>query len=48
MSAEAFKYVMSRKEYTQISIESAKDAQEILEVCFGKDTQLRKNLLLDE
>lgn len=48
MSAEAFKYVMNRGDYTRISIEDIKDAQHIMETCFGKDSQLRKNLLMDD
>lgn len=46
MSEEAFKYVLSKPFYTRISITDAKAAKEILEVCFGKDSQARKDLLL--
>ena len=48
MSQEAWKYVMDRRSYTQIQIDSEKDAKETLDVCFGKDTSKRKDLLLDE
>ena len=48
MSARAWKYVMDRESYTRIDIENKKDAKETLEICFGKDTGKRKNLLLDQ
>ncbi len=48
MSPEAWKYVMSRDEYTVIKIDDAKEAKQTLEVCFGKDTNLRKDLLIDK
>jgi topoisomerase IA-like protein len=48
MSPDAWKYVLSREEYTKITIDDADAAKEMLNVCFGKDTQLRKDLLLDE
>ena len=48
MSQEAWKYVMQRESYTQIKINNKQDAQEMLDVCFGKDTSKRKDLLLDE
>ena len=48
MSPEAWKYVMEREHYTRIVVVSKKEAREILEVCFGKDTGKRKNLLLEE
>ncbi len=48
MSPEAWKYVMSRDEYTIIKIDDIKEAKQTLEVCFGKDTNLRKDLLLDQ
>ena len=47
MSPEAFKHVMSRESYTVIEVEDAKEAKKTLDICFGKDTSLRKNLLLD-
>lgn len=46
MSEEAFKYVLSKNDYTKITSDSVKDAKDILEVCFGKDSQSRKDLLL--
>ena len=48
MSPEAFKYVLSRDEYTKITIEEEADAKHMLHTCFGKDTQLRKDLLIDD
>lgn len=48
MSPEAFKYVLNREDYTKITIDVIDDAKHMLHTCFGKDTQLRKNLLLDE
>jgi DNA gyrase subunit B len=47
MSPEAFKYVLSRRDYTKITIDHLKESKDMLEVCFGKDTQLRKDLLID-
>lgn len=48
MSPEAWKYVMNRDEYTVIKIDDIKEAKQTLEVCFGKDTNLRKDLLIDK
>jgi DNA gyrase subunit B len=48
MSPDAFKYVLNREEYTKIVIEDEKDAKYMLHTCFGKDTQLRKDLLIDD
>ena len=48
MSPEAWKYVLSRDEFTKITTSDMKSSKEMLEVCFGKDTNLRKDLLLDE
>ncbi|MBT3983156.1 MAG: hypothetical protein HOE90_17515 [Bacteriovoracaceae bacterium] len=48
MSPEAWKYVLSRDGYTQIAVEDKSATKHMLNVCFGKETQLRKNLLLDE
>ena len=48
MSTDAWKYVMSKQEYTRIEITNKKDARKTLEICFGKDTEKRKDLLLDE
>lgn len=47
MSPEAFKYVLSRDSFTKITIEEESDARHMLHTCFGKDTQLRKDLLID-
>ena len=47
MSPEAFKHVMSRESYTVIEVKDAKEARHTLNICFGKDTALRKSLLLD-
>ncbi|MFZ8933809.1 MAG: hypothetical protein ACO2ZP_07925, partial [Bacteriovoracaceae bacterium] len=47
MSPEAFKHVMNREMYTIIDVEDAKEAKHTLNICFGKDTSLRKSLLLD-
>jgi DNA gyrase/topoisomerase IV subunit B len=48
MSPEAFRYVLSREDYTRITVDNMDDAKYMLHTCFGKDTQLRKDLLLDE
>jgi hypothetical protein len=48
MSPEAFKYVLSRDTYTKITTDNIDHAKHMLHTCFGKDTQLRKDLLLDE
>jgi len=48
MSPEAFKYVLSRDTYTKITTENLDEAKHMLHTCFGKDTQLRKDLLIDE
>jgi DNA gyrase/topoisomerase IV subunit B len=47
MSPEAFKYTLARDEYTKITIDDINSAKRMLDVCFGKDTNLRKELLLD-
>lgn len=47
MSSEAFKYVLGREEYTKITIDNLDESKHMLHTCFGKDTQLRKDLLLD-
>lgn len=47
MSPEAWKYVLSKEEYTKITAEDASKAKEMLNICFGKDTNLRKELLMD-
>ncbi|MDD0852287.1 toprim domain-containing protein [Halobacteriovorax sp. GB3] len=48
MSPEAWKHVMNRENYTKISIDQMSRAKEMLNVCFGKDTSLRKELLIDQ
>lgn len=47
MSPEAFKYTLARDEYTKITVDDINAAKRMLDVCFGKDTNLRKELLLD-
>lgn len=47
MSPEAFKYTLSRDEFTKISVDDMDSAKQTLDICFGKDTNLRKELLLD-
>ena len=47
MSQEAFKHVLNRKEFTKISVKDMKAAKSMLETCFGKESQLRKDLLID-
>ena len=47
MSQEAFKHVLSRKEFTKISVKDMKASKSMLETCFGKESQLRKDLLID-
>ncbi len=48
MSPDAFKYVLNRKTYTVISTEDMQSSKSMLNVCFGKDTSLRKELLVDK
>jgi DNA gyrase subunit B len=47
MSQEAFKHVLSRKEYTRITVKDMAASKSMLETCFGKESQLRKDLLID-
>lgn len=47
MSQEAFKHVLSRKDFTKISVKDMKASKDMLETCFGKESQLRKDLLID-
>lgn len=47
MSPEAWKHVLSRDSFTVISADDVSKAKEMLNVCFGKDTFLRKELLMD-
>lgn len=48
MSPEAWKYIMNRGEYTKITVDNMKNSKKMLEVCFGKETGPRKDLLMDE
>ncbi len=48
MSPEAWKYVLARRDYTKISVKNFKASQKMLDVCFGKDSTPRKELLMDE
>jgi len=48
MSPEAWKYLLTRPEYTKINVKDEELAKSMLEVCFGKDANLRKDLLIDE
>lgn len=47
MSPEAFKHTLNREEFTIIQVEDMTSAKNTLDICFGKDTNLRKELLLD-
>lgn len=47
MSPEAFKHTLNREEFTIIQVDDMKSAKNTLDICFGKDTNLRKELLLD-
>ncbi|RPJ72030.1 MAG: hypothetical protein EHM20_14165, partial [Alphaproteobacteria bacterium] len=47
MSPEAFKHTLSRDEFCKITVDDMKSAKHTLDICFGKDTNLRKELLLD-
>ncbi len=47
MSPEAFKHTLSREEFCKITVDDMNSAKHTLDICFGKDTNLRKELLLD-
>lgn len=47
MSQEAFKHVLNRRDFTKISVKDLKAAKAMLETCFGRESQLRKDLLID-
>lgn len=47
MSPEAFNFVMKRENYTVLEVNDAHEAKKTLDMCFGKDTGPRKELLLD-
>ncbi|MBK26887.1 MAG: hypothetical protein CME70_22990 [Halobacteriovorax sp.] len=48
MSPEAWKYVLQREEFTKITADNVNEAKAMLDVCFGKDSAPRKELLMDE
>src|SRR5690606_30507795 len=48
MSPEAWKYVLQRDNFTRIEVVDKKRAKEMLTVCFGRDANLRKDLLIDD
>lgn len=48
MSPDAFKHVLSRDEFTKINVVDMNEAKKMLNICFGKDSAPRKELLLDE
>jgi DNA gyrase/topoisomerase IV subunit B len=47
MSPEAFKHTLSRDEFCKITVDDLSSAKQTLDICFWKDTNLRKELLLD-
>ena len=47
MSPQAWKYIMNRDTYTKIEAPDSHEAKEMLNICFGKDSSLRKELLID-
>ncbi len=47
MSHESWRYILSRGEYTKITIDDRSASKDMLDVCFGKDSAPRKELLLD-
>lgn len=48
MSNESWRHVMEKDFYTKITIKDVSKAKETLNICFGRDTSLRKDLLLDK
>ncbi len=48
MSPEAWKYVLQRENFTRIEVVDKKRAKEMLTICFGRDANLRKDLLIDD
>ncbi|MCY4643125.1 MAG: toprim domain-containing protein [Bacteriovoracales bacterium] len=48
MSPEAWKFVLRRESFTKITVADMKKSQKMLQVCFGKETGPRKDLLMDE
>lgn len=47
MSPEAWKHLLQRENFTRIDVIDKKNARQMLHVCFGKDANLRKDLLMD-
>ncbi len=47
MSPEAFKHTLAREEFCKITVDDMDSAKQTLDICFGKDTNLRKELLID-
>jgi len=48
MSPDAWKYVLSRPKFTQITVDDVKASQNMLDICFGKESGPRKDLLIDD
>lgn len=46
MSKDAWDYLMKKNSYTKIKIKEKQDADKTIDICFGKDSQSRKDLLL--
>ena len=47
MSPEAWKFVLRRDSFTNITSDNMRQSKEMLTVCFGKETGPRKKLLMD-
>jgi DNA gyrase subunit B len=47
MSQDAFKHVLSKGNWTKITVKDMQASKQMLETCFGKESQLRKDLLID-
>ena len=47
MSPEAWKYVLQRDAFTKITAKDIGESKAMLDVCFGKDSAPRKELLMD-
>ena len=48
MSPEAWKFVLRRDSFTKITVKDIKKSKKMLQICFGKETGPRKDLLMDE
>jgi DNA gyrase subunit B len=48
MSDAAWDFVMAKEEYTVLEDPNSRDTKNSLEICFGKDAELRKKLLLSK